>query len=78
MGVPLHEPGSGRYDDLCKYVCEQSHAGTAVVVVINGRLGSGFSVQGHLPDLRRLPDMLDNLALAIRLDVGKMDSGQGA
>jgi hypothetical protein len=49
-----------------------------VVVVINGRLGSGFSVQGHLPDLRRLPDMLDNLALAIRLDVGKMDSGQGA
>ncbi len=37
--------GPGKYDDLCTYVQKESKAQAAVVVVLNGVRGSGFSVQ---------------------------------
>lgn len=37
--------GPGRYDDLCTLVREKADATVALVIIINGNLGSGFSVQ---------------------------------
>lgn len=39
------EFGPGRYDDLCTYVREQSQAAGAIVIVLGGNRGFGFSVQ---------------------------------
>lgn len=41
--------GPGRYDELCTYVREQSQALAAVVIVVDGNKGSGFSVQTFTP-----------------------------
>jgi len=37
--------GKGKYDDLCTTVREQTQAGAAFVIVLNGNKGSGFSAQ---------------------------------
>ena len=37
--------GPGKYDALATMVREQADADCVVVIVINGRLGSGFSIQ---------------------------------
>lgn len=37
--------GAGKYDELCTYVREQADAQAAVVIVLGGKRGSGFSVQ---------------------------------
>jgi len=60
--------GPGRYDDLCTYVRDQAKADGAIVIVLGGHKGSGFSMQGDLALMRRLPDMLEKLAATIRAD----------
>jgi hypothetical protein len=42
--------GPGKYDDLCTHVREEAQAVGSVVVVIQGKYGSGFSVQ--IPETR--------------------------
>lgn len=37
--------GPGKYDDVCTLVREQTNAACAIVVIIEGDKGSGFSVQ---------------------------------
>jgi hypothetical protein len=37
--------GTGKYDDLCTEVRESAKAEGAIVVVVNGDAGSGFSIQ---------------------------------
>jgi hypothetical protein len=55
--------GPGKYDDLCTYVREKTVAAGAIVIVIGGARGSGFSVQGTDPRIAmRLADVLDELA----------------
>lgn len=60
--------GPGVYDDLCTYVREQSGADAVIVLVINGKRGSGFSAQARplsLPPselaaiLRKAADIMD-------------------
>jgi len=58
--------GPGKYDDLCTKVREEAQAVGAVVIVLNGNCGSGFSVQGP-PELSiMLPELLESLASEIR------------
>lgn len=64
--------GPGKYDDLATYVREQAKASGAMVIVIDGRLGSGFSVQADLAALIALPDLLEHMAAQIRADRGKL------
>lgn len=58
--------GPGKYDELATYVRETAQAETAVVLILQGNDGSGFSVQttkplGILPGLlRRLADEIEN------------------
>lgn len=63
--------GPGEYDELCTYVREYAAALGAIVIVLNGQLGSGFSVQAP-PDLTsHLPRMLRDMAEQIERDTEK-------
>jgi hypothetical protein len=61
--------GPGKYDDLCTYVREQSQAKAALVIILDGKLGSGFSVQAHGGPLPGLPALLEDIAKQIRGDI---------
>lgn len=59
--------GPGKYDSLCTKVREESGANAAIVIVLGGIHGDGFSVQALGRDMAsKLPDLLDNLSKQIR------------
>jgi len=59
--------GPGKYGDLCAYVREHAGAQAAIVMVIDGKHGDGFSVQTTDPVLvLRLPAILEETARQIR------------
>jgi hypothetical protein len=58
--------GPGKYDDLCTMVRDRTGAEGAIVIVLGGAKGSGFSVQGDLRVMIALPGMLDQIAATIR------------
>lgn len=61
--------GPGKYDDLCTLVREGATADGAIVIVIGGARGNGFSVQLVHPDMvRALPDLLRAVADQIEDD----------
>lgn len=62
-----------QYDDLCTEVREQAAAAVAIVIVLGGRHGGGFSVQvarhaRAAEFVARLPGILEALADQIRRD----------
>jgi hypothetical protein len=64
--------GPGKYDDLCQLVCERAgvndHGGGAIVIVVGGNRGSGFSCHADLQTLSTLADLLQTVVDAIRED----------
>lgn len=58
--------GPGKYDDLCTYVREQTEAKGAIVIVFDGKHGSGFSCQADGPTTLSLPRLLESVARQIR------------
>lgn len=61
--------GPGKYDDECTMVRMGTKAKGVVLIVIDGRLGSGFSVQASSSAiLGGLPDVLEDMAAQIRKD----------
>jgi hypothetical protein len=59
--------GPGKYDELCTLVREQAKARAAIVIIIGGDKGSGFSVQAEDTQASAvLPDLLENMAKQIR------------
>lgn len=62
--------GAGKYDAEATYVRERTEAHGVIVIVINGRDGSGFSAQfvdySLIPEL---PGVLEDLARDIRKDI---------
>jgi hypothetical protein len=55
--------GPGKYDKWCLDVLLEVQADATVLIVLNGVLGSGFSVNATSPVLtKRLPDMLRMVA----------------
>jgi hypothetical protein len=64
--------GHGKYDDLCTYVRERSGGEAAIVIVIGGSKGNGFSMQfTSLAAMLQLPDVLQQLAKQIRTNLRK-------
>jgi hypothetical protein len=61
--------GPGKYDDLCRYAREHAGAAGAVLLVIGGTHGSGLSVQASAGVQMLLPELLEELAQAIRADL---------
>ena len=62
--------GPGKYDDLCTKVREEVGADGVILLVVNGKEGSGFSCQANLPLTLALPKMLRSIADEIE-DGGK-------
>jgi len=60
--------GPGKYDDVCTMVRERTEARAVLVVVIDGKLGNGFSFQGDPLSLASVPEMLEDVARQIRED----------
>jgi hypothetical protein len=58
--------GPGKYDDLCTLVRERAKAHGAIVIVIGGEHGYGFSCQADLRTTLKLPEMLEDIAKQIR------------
>lgn len=61
--------GPGKYDDLCTDVREKAQALAALVIIIGGKHGGGFSCQTEDPRaLIALPAMLRSMADQIEAD----------
>ena len=59
--------GPGKYDAICTYARVQSNASGAVLMILNGKYGSGFSIQSTTAiKPATLADMLENLAKELR------------
>jgi hypothetical protein len=69
--------GPGKYDLVCSVARRSAGARAAILIVLDGTLGSGVSVQvPPEPELQaRLPEVLRILALAIEDDL--RESGRG-
>lgn len=57
--------GPGKYDDLCSHIRGIAEAEGAIVFIVNGTRGSGFSAQLSLDLTLRLPEILRDLARQI-------------
>jgi hypothetical protein len=60
--------GPGKYDAICTEVREKTGAAGVLLIVLDGKLGSGFSCQASLQATANLPDMLESVAATIRRD----------
>lgn len=62
--------GAGKYDDEATRVREATGARAVLLLVLEGRNGSGFQVQGPPGYLAQLPELLRAVAASIEADVG--------
>jgi hypothetical protein len=62
--------GAGKYDDAATAVRVATGAQGVVLIVVGGWEGSGFSVQGPVPLLKDLPNILRYMADQIERDNG--------
>lgn len=63
--------GPGKYDNICTIVREKTDALTAIVIILDGNKGSGFSIQTHrigVVNVDALADMLENIARQLRTE----------
>lgn len=58
--------GPGKYDQECTLVRETTQAAGVVLIILDGKLGNGFSVQGTPYTLLQLPEILESAAKEIR------------
>jgi hypothetical protein len=61
--------GPGKYDHLCTTVREKAQAQVAIIIVIDGNKGSGFSCQATPLVMVDVPQVLEKLAADIRADL---------
>ena len=71
------EDNPGKYDDLCTEAREKANAKGAVLIILDGNKGKGFSVQLPFDDLLRLPELLEIMAKEIRRDLKSQMNNQG-
>ena len=58
--------GPGKYDALCTLVRKRAKAKGALVIILDGEKGNGFSCQCEPLALLSLPDVLEYMAQQIR------------
>lgn len=54
--------GAGKYDDLCTMVRDEADAKGALVIVIEGSKGNGFSAQLPPENAHAIPSLLRTVA----------------
>jgi hypothetical protein len=68
--------GPGKYDDACSRARLATEADGVALIVLYGRFGSGFSVQGSPELLPKLPVILRIMADQIERDLAQ-DAPEG-
>jgi hypothetical protein len=65
--------GAGKYDDITTLVRNVTHAQAAIVIILGGDKGSGFSVQtlDGAGVIDKLPEILRDVAMRIEADLAK-------
>lgn len=58
--------GPGKYDELCTLVRAVAQAEGAILLVLDGKFGSGFSAQLPPDKVADMPDLLEEMAREIR------------
>ena len=67
MRIPNEQGEVGKYDKECEEVFHSNKADAAIVIVLGGERGSGFSVTlTHSGLAYQLPDVLERMAQDIR------------
>jgi len=61
--------GAGKYDDLTTRAREAAEAECAILIILRGNKGDGFSVQAPLPIVAGLPELLRIMANQIEADL---------
>jgi hypothetical protein len=62
---------AGLFDTACNQLRQSTGARCAAVIVIDGDYGSGYSVVGPLKAQVLLPDVLQQMATALRAQLAK-------
>lgn len=57
----------GKYTEVCAWVRETTKADGVVLIVLNGNQGNGISVQAPEPFTDALPELLEKVAMSIRV-----------
>lgn len=60
--------GPGKYDDLCTIARKATRCRGVLLIVIDGKDGSGFSCQADLETTLRIPQLLREMADKIERD----------
>ncbi|MGF6758915.1 hypothetical protein [Paraburkholderia sp. GAS334] len=68
--VPGGQSG-GPLDAACAHVLQVTHARCAAVIALDGEAGSGYSVRGPLDAQVLLPDILEQMAQTLRLQLAR-------
>lgn len=61
--------GPGKYDELCTLAREAAEAKAAVLILLSGNRGNGFSVQAPPEFTLKLPHVLRDMADQIERDL---------
>lgn len=72
--------GPGKYDAVCTVAREMAGAEVALVLIINGNKGSGFSMQGDERariTAETVARMLESVAAEMRRDIEKLNKDRG-
>lgn len=67
--------GPGKYDDACTAARVVADAEVAIVLILNGNKGSGFSVQGDINatiTIEQVAGMLETVAAEMRRDAERL------
>ena len=61
--------GSGKYDKLCATIRKKAKARGAMVIVVGGYYGHGFSLEMTPIDMEGVPEMLRSVASQVENDL---------
>ncbi len=61
--------GPGKYDDFATLVREATGASAVILIVIDGMLGAGMTVQATEDCVADLPKVLERAATIVRADI---------
>jgi hypothetical protein len=65
--------GPGKYDDLCTVVRETAEAKAAIIIILDGNKGNGFSVQSTTSlSPNSLANILDRISKELRNRQGSL------
>jgi hypothetical protein len=67
--------GPGKYDDACTAARVAANAEVAIVMILNGDKGSGFSVQGDVNaklTVEQIAGFLEHIAAEMRRDAVRL------